>query len=114
MKNKKINIICIILIIIFTISITTKVIPEETLSLIKIGQDILKHGISVEDGYCNFENLKYMNLHWLFDVIVGSIYNVFNLEGIYIFTIIISAIIGISLFYILCKKTDNNIISFFK
>lgn len=68
MKNKKIifNIMAVLLIAIFSISITPKSLQNDTFYTIKIGEHIIQNkGIDFKDPFSGHENLKYTYPHWL-------------------------------------------------
>ena len=115
-KNKnstKFTILAIILISIFCFAVTPITLQNDTYYTIKIGEHIQNNGIDMKDPFSWHENLEYTYPHWLYDLITYWIYAVFNMDGIYIATCILSCILGISLF-ITCKKlTKNEVIAFF-
>ena len=106
------NIMAIILIIIFSISITPVTLQNDTFYTIKIGELINNHGIDMKDHFSWHEGLPYTYPHWLYDLITYFVYAGFGVYGIYIMTCILSAILGVSI-YIVCRKlVKNDIISF--
>ena len=113
MKNKKIIIIFSIVIAIFTIGIVYKTFQNDTFFNIAIGKDILTNGIDMKEHFCWVnDDLDYCYSHWAFDIIIYLIYYSFSFKGIYIFTIILSILINITLFVLLSKRTKSPIISF--
>lgn len=112
MKNKIIKIVQILLIILFTISIVPKGFQNDTFFSIPIGQNILENGIETEEKLVWHENLEFTNSRWLFDVVIASIYNLFDLNGIYIFVIVVAAIQALLYYYILDKLTNKNSLAF--
>lgn len=84
-KNKKFEIIAIILIILFAISISPKTLQNDTFYTIKIGELIVKNkNIDMLEHFSWHSNLKYTYPHWLYDVIIYLIYNIGGMFGIYI------------------------------
>lgn len=112
-KNIKFNILAIILIILFSISISPVGLQNDTFYTIKIGEHILETGgIDRVDPFSWHENLTYMYPHWLYDIFIYLIYSFTGMTGIYISTCIFSSILGISIYYINTKLVKNHIISF--
>ena len=113
-KTKIFEIIAIILIILFAISITPKTFQNDTFYTIKVGEVIVKnHGIDMKEHFSWHEGLKYTYPHWLYDVIIYLIYNMSGMIGIYISTCIFSAILGVIFFEVNKKINKNYIMSFF-
>lgn len=107
------SIISIFLIIIFTIAIVPKEFQNDTFFTIAIGQNILKNGIELEEKLVWHENLEYTNSRWAFDVITAKIYNMFDFNGIYFFTILMACIQMVLYYYILNKLTNKKFLSLF-
>lgn len=114
MKKQTIfEIIAIILIAIFCISLTPKTLQNDTFYTIKIGEHIIENGgIDMIDPFSWHEGLEYTYPHWLYDVIIYSIYNIGGMTGIYISTCIFAIILGISIYKINSKLGQNKVISF--
>ena len=74
----KFNIMAIILITIFCISISPISFQNDTFYTIKIGEHIVKNGIDMKDPF-SFHDLKYTYPHWLYDV---CIYSIFSIGGL--------------------------------
>ncbi len=105
-------IIAIILIAIFCIAVTPVTLQNDTFYTIKIGEQITKTGIDMQDHFSWHEDLEYTYPHWLYDLITYEIYSNFGMDGIYITTCILSVILGISLYMVNTKIAKNQIISF--
>ena len=98
-KNKKFEIIAIILIILFAISISPKTLQNDTFYTIKIGELIVKNkNIDMLEHFSWHSNLKYTYPHWLYDVMIYLIYNFWGFAGIYVSTIILASILGITIY----------------
>ena len=108
----KFNIIAIVCIIIFCIAISPVTLQNDTFYTIKIGEHITSYGIDMKDPFSWHEELSYTYPHWGYDVITYNIYNNFGMQGIYIATCILSAILGISIYLVNTKLAKNQIISF--
>ena len=106
------GIIAIILIAIFCVAMTPVTLQNDTFYTIKIGEQITKTGIDMQDHFSWHEDLEYTYPHWLYDLITYEIYSNFGMDGIYITTCILAAILGISLYMVNTKITKNQIISF--
>ena len=115
-KRKKFNInftiVAIILIAIFGICITPKTLQNDTFYTVKIGELIKNNGIDMMDHFSWHENLSYTYPHWLYDFCTYLVYSLGGFKGVYILTCILSAILGISLFFVNSKTTKSKPISF--
>lgn len=111
-KNKIKYIICVFLIIFFSISVVIKTLDNDTYFDIAVGNKILDIGFYTEEDFTFIEGLEYENVRWIFDVIITNIYNVFGYLGIYIFVMCVAAIIGVSIYYIFLKQKCPMIIAF--
>ena len=120
--KKKFNIIAIICIIIFCITISPKTLQNDTFYTIKIGEHITETGtVDMKDPFSWHEDLKYTYPHWLYDTGIYLIYNVgeniatnmgINAEtggmtAIYISTMILASILGILIYKTNVKLTKN-------
>ena len=117
-KKEKVNsklifgILAIILIAIFCIAMTPVSLQNDTFYTIKIGEQITKTGIDMQDHFSWHEDLAYTYPHWLYDLITYYVYAAFDMTGIYVMTCILSAILGISLYIVNTKIAKNQLISF--
>lgn len=111
-KNKKFEIIAIILIILFAISISPKTLQNDTFYTIKIGELIVKNkNIDMLEHFSWHSNLKYTYPHWLYDVMMNIIYQIGSWDGIYISTIVFSSLLGIAIYFTNSKLTKNKLTS---
>ena len=106
------GIIAIILIAIFCIAMTPVTLQNDTFYTIKIGEQITKTGIDMQDHFSWHEGLAYTYPHWLYDLITYYIYDGFGMTGIYVMTCILTAILGISLYFVNTKIAKNQLVSF--
>jgi len=115
MKKQTIfEIMALILIAIFCISLAPKTLQNDTFYTIKIGEHIIKNGgIDMMDPFSWHEGLEYTYPHWLYDVIIYSIYNLWGMLGIYISTCFLSTILGLTIYKVNSKLIKNKIVSFF-
>ena len=105
------NILAIFCIAVFSFAITPKTLQNDTFYTIKIGQLIRTNGIDFQDHF-SWHNLEYMYPHWLYDLISSLIYDFCNgFTGIYIATIILSIIFGISIYFTDKKLSKNGPVS---
>mgnify|MGYP004504056489 FL=1 len=112
-KKKIFNILAIILIAIFCISLSPKTLQNDTFYTIKIGEHIIQNKeIDMVDPFSWHENLEYTYPHWLYDVIIYLIYSIGNMTGIYISTCIFSIILGIAIYKTNTKLAKNQVLSF--
>ena len=120
--NKKefaFEIMAILLIILFAISITPKTLQNDTFYTIKIGELITKNGIDMQEHFSWHTELEYTYPHWLYDVGMYTIYNFGETiavgggwTAIYISTCVLAAILGIAIYKVNSKLSKNKIISF--
>ena len=114
-KNKKIcfEIMAIVLIAIFCISLTPKTLQNDTFYTIKIGEHITQNGgIDMMDPFSWHEGLEYTYPHWLYDVMIYLIYSAGGMLGIYISTCVFSVLLGIAIFETNSKLLKNKFLSF--
>ena len=117
MEKDKINSVrfhtmAIILIIIFAAAITPVTFQNDTYYTIKVGEYILENGITMQEPFAWHENLTYTFPHWAYDVFIYLIYSIGGMTGIYISTIILASILGITMYAVNVKLAKNKIISF--
>ena len=105
------GIIAIILIAIFCIAMTPVTLQNDTFYTIKIGEQITKTGIDMQDHFSWHEDLAYTYPHWLYDLITYYIYDGFGMTGIYVTTCILTVILGISLYIVNTKIAKNQVVS---
>ena len=111
--NIKFIIMAIICICLFSVAITFKPLQNDTFYTIKLGELILDNGIDMQEHFAWHEGLPYTYPHWLYDVIIYLIYAIAGFDGMYISTIIFTAILGIVLYLTNAKLTKNTVIPFF-
>lgn len=112
-KDIKFNILAVILIILFSVSISPITLQNDTFYTIKIGEHIIENGgIDMVDPFSWHENLTYTYPHWLYDVFIYLIYQLGGMAGIYISTCVFASILGISIYYINTKLNKNHLVSF--
>ncbi len=114
LKKKQIvfGIIAVILIAIFCVSMTPVTLQNDTFYTIKIGEQITKTGIDMQEHFSWHPDLSYTYPHWLYDLLTYFIYNIFGMTGIYVTTCILSAILGISIYLVNKKLIKNQWLSF--
>lgn len=109
----KFSIIAVFLICIFCVALTPVTFQNDTYYTIKIGEHIQNNGIDMKDPFSWHEGLDYTYPHWLYDLLTFKIYEAFGFMGLYVVTVILACILGISIYYVCSKLTKNNVISFF-
>lgn len=111
-QNVIFNIVAIICIALVCCAISPKTLQNDTFYTIKIGEYIYNNGISdlTQDLY-SWHGLPYTYPHWLYDLCIFLIYNTFGHAGIYASTMIISALLGISIYALCNKKSKNKVVS---
>ena len=106
------HVIAIVCIAIFSIAISPKTLQNDTFYTITIGEYIYNNGIEnlTEDIY-SIHDLPYTYPHWLYDFGLFLIYNKFGHPGIYISTMILTTILGITIYRLCNKKSKNKVVS---
>lgn len=106
------NIIATICISIFCFAIAPKTLQNDTFYTLRIGEYIYNNGISdlTQDLY-SWHELPYTYPHWLYDLSMFLIYNSFGQLGIYVSTMILTAILGVSVYALANKKSKNKVVS---
>ena len=132
MEEKKVkikfNIIAIICILIFCITISPKTLQNDTFYTIKNGEQIVKNkGINMEEPFAWHEGLQYTYPHWMYDTGIYLVYHAgenvathFGIDAeqggmiaIYISTIVLASVLGILMYRTNIKINKSYIISFF-
>jgi hypothetical protein len=116
-KLKKVfNIVAIICIIILSVSVTTKTLQNDTFYSIAIGRNLITMGtiyvVEAQMDIFSQYGYDYTYPHWLYDWGLGMIYNFAGFDGIYASTVILSIILGISIYLVSKKISKNEITSF--
>ena len=107
------NILAVFCIAVFSISIVSKSLQNDTFYTIKIGQHIREFGIDYMDPFSWHDSLPYMYPHWLYDVFISLIYDYLGgYFGIYISTVVFSFILGMVIFITNKKISKNSLVSF--
>lgn len=107
------NIVAIFCIILFSLALAPKTFQNDTFYTIKIGQEIRQNGIDYKDNFSWHEDLPYMYPHWLYDVITSLVYDFMGgYAGIYAMTAILSAILGLVIYFTSKRITKNHVVSF--
>ena len=111
-KEMVFEILAILLIILYAVSLAPKTLQNDTYYTVKIGELITQSGIDFKDHFSWHEDLPYTYPHWLYDVIMYKIYSLGGWTGIYISTCVFAAILGICTYKVSSRLTDNKIVSF--
>ena len=106
------TIFSVLVILIFCFSLTPISFQNDTFYTIKIGEYITQNGIDMQDPFSWHEDLAYTYPHWLYDLLTYFIYSFFGMQGIYITTVILTCILGLTLFFTNKKISKNTIIAF--
>lgn len=108
------NVLALFCIALFSMALVQKSYQNDTFYTIKIGQLIRQNGIDYLDHFSWHENLPYMYPHWIYDVIISLIFDFCGgFKGVYISTIILSAILGITIYIANKRISKNQLIAFF-
>ena len=111
-KRYKFHIIIAILIIVYCIGIAPKGLQNDTFYTIKVGEYISQNGIGnlTEDPF-SWNELPYTFPHWLYDTIMYGIYSIGGMLGIYISSIVLTSLLGLSIYFTSNKISKNAPIS---
>lgn len=107
----KFNILAVVVIILFAFAVSPITMQNDTYYTVKIGELIVNNGIDMQDHFSWNENLPYTYPHWLYDVMIYLIYNFWGFAGIYVSTIILASVLGITIYGINNKLSKNNFVS---
>ncbi len=108
----KFNLIAIVCIIIFCFAITPITLQNDTFYTIKIGEHIVNSGnIDMKDPF-SMHDLPYTYPHWLYDVGIYLIYQAGGMAGIYLSTVILACILGVTVYLTNKKIVKNELVSF--
>ena len=105
-------VVIVLLIVFFTASIVPKTFQNDTFYTIAIGKQIIENGIDDVEHFAWHEGLEYQTPHWLFDYINGLIYNVFDLEGLYIFVCALSVIFMLVIYFNMVNRGINWVVAY--
>ena len=111
-QNIIFHIIAIICIVLIGCAISPKTLQNDTFYTIAIGEYIYNNGVSdlTQDLY-SWHGLPYTYPHWLYDLGIFVIYNTFGHDGIYASTMILSSLLGISIYFLCNKKSKSKVVS---
>lgn len=111
-RKIRFSIIAIACIILFAIAIAPKKLQNDTFYTVKIGEYITQNGISnlTEDPF-SWHELPYTFPHWLYDLMMFTIFNFFGWDGIYASTICFAAVLGLIMYLVTNKFSKNPVLS---
>lgn len=113
-KNRNIifNTMVALCIILLAVAVAPKSLQNDTFYTIKIGEYIAQNGISdlTQDTF-SWHELPYTYPHWLYDLGIYLIYNAFGQPGIYVSTMIFTAILGWTIYLASSKFSKNKVAS---
>jgi len=111
-KRYKFHIIMAILIIVYCIGIAPKGLQNDTFYTIKVGEYISQNGIgNLREDPFSWNELPYTFPHWLYDTIMYGIYSLGGMLGIYISSIVLTSLLGLSIYFTSNKISKNAPIS---
>ncbi len=109
-NNKKINIVFTFFIILICICMLRITFQNDTFFSIAVGRQIEDTGVDMVEHLTWHDNLSYTYSHWLYDILNYNLYKLFGFKGIYFFTLLITILIGITIYNILKKICKNSIV----
>lgn len=107
----KFNVLAIIGILVFCFAVVPIALQNDTFYTIKIGEHIVNNGIDMQDPF-SIHELPYTYPHWLYDVGIYLIYNAGGMLGIYISTVVLTCILGLTMYFTNKKIVKNDLVSF--
>lgn len=104
----KFHVVIAILLIIHCISMAPKGLQNDTFYTIKVGEYIAQNGIgNLTTDPFSWHELPYTFPHWLYDLSIFGIYSLGGMTGIYISTIILTCILGLSIYFTSNRISKN-------
>lgn len=104
----KFHVVIAILLIIYCISMAPKGLQNDTFYTIKVGEYIAQNGIgNLTTDPFSWHELPYTFPHWLYDLSIFGIYSLGGMTGIYVSTIILTCILGLSIYFTSNKISKN-------
>ena len=100
----------VVIVIMISIAFTSKTFQNDTFYTIKVGESILKHGIDMKDHF-SWHKLSYTYPHWLYDIGIYQVFKMGSFHGLYVMTIFIFMITGLSFYFINLKRNKSYFIS---
>ncbi len=105
-KNKLFDLFAIASFILLAIMLVVKEFQNDTFYAIKVGEQIFKTGIDMQEHFSFVSGLTYTYPHWLFDCFVYLIYHSFGFFGLYVATIFLTFLLFLTMY-----KTTSKIVS---
>ncbi|MDR1563185.1 MAG: hypothetical protein LBS54_08945 [Dysgonamonadaceae bacterium] len=109
---KKFDVFVLSAIAILCYSATPLWFQNDTFYSIMVGERIAEQGIDMTDGF-SWHDLPYCSPHWAFDVIVYWIYNTGGLWGVYIYTVMLCLLLGLTVYALNRRFSCNRAVAFF-
>lgn len=110
-KQAKFHILAVILIAILCFALTPRTLQNDTYYTVAIGKLITENGIDLKDHFSWHYNLPYTYPHWLYDVGIYLIHSIGGFDAIYISTVILSILLGLTMYFTASKRTKNSTVS---
>lgn len=112
-KNIIFNIMVVITLSLLAIIIAPKTLQNDTFYTIKVGEYIFQNGISdLTQDVFSWHELPYTYPHWLYDLGIYLVYSNFGQTGIYISTIIFTALLSFSIYLSASTFSKNKVVSY--
>ena len=110
-KQAKFHILAVVLILILCFALTPRTLQNDTYYTVAIGKLITENGIDLKDHWSWHYNLPYTYPHWLYDVGISFIHSIGGFDAIYVSTVILSMILGLTMYFTASKRTKNSTVS---
>lgn len=111
-RNYLFNIFIFVTFLTIAIVLTKRTFQNDTFYTIKVGESILKNGVDMKEHFSWISNLQYTYPHWLYDVMIFLIYDLFSFFGLYISSIFFFMILMFTSFFTTVKISKNKELSF--
>ena len=112
MKKKIIKVLPYALIImIVCLMLISKTSQNDLYFDLKSGKQILKYGLDFQDHFSFIKGLKYVNNHYLYNLIILVVFNIKSFSSLFIFYLSLYILLGFMVFYVVNKYTNNKNIS---
>lgn len=111
-KNIIFHILAVVIISIFCVAVSPVTLQNDTYYTVRIGEHIVEtETVDMQDPFSEHEGLPYTYPHWLYDLATYGIYHVFGFRGIYVATVWMAILLGLSIYYCNVRLSKNKFIS---
>ncbi len=112
MKEKKQKILIIIALIFLAFIVINKNLNSVNFASITYGRGMLEEGKNIYNNYSFIVEDEFENPNWFLDLVLAKTYMQFGFLGVYIFYIVLTSVFGMTIYYLLVKKYNNQLLAF--